>query len=115
MCVCVCIPRYSFGWASQQTGLLSGTPLHSLSAAGADLQTYRFFDHAPMRFASSLNAQVNWHYDTGHNVPSNLCPAETGCGVEYNVLSYLYLAEPHDASGDMAAFPWRAAAGASGE
>ena len=85
---------------------MAGTGLHTFSPTGADLQTYRFFDRAPMRFTTSLHAQVNWHYDTGHNVPSDLCPPETGCGVEYDVLSYLYLAEPHDASGDAAAFPW---------
>ena len=97
---------YSFGWAGQQTGLLTGTGLHQFTETSADLQTYRFFDHAPMQFKTSLSAQVNWHYDTGHNVPTNLCPPGTGCEVEYDVMSYLYLAKPHDASKDARVFPW---------
>jgi hypothetical protein len=98
---------YSFGWASPNSGLLTGTPLWieepTAKTAGVQLSTYRFFDTAPIQFDSSLHAQVNWHYDTGHNVPANLCPPETGCKVEYDVMTYLYLAAPAKASN--ATFP----------
>ena len=99
---------YSFGWGSQVTGLLTGTPLWVQGAAaqtaGVQLSTYRFFDTSPIQFTKSLQAQVNWHYDTGHNVPADLCPPVTGCSVEYDVMSYLYLAAPAKAS--HATFPW---------
>ena len=99
---------YSFGWASPAAGLLTGTPLWVQGAQaktfGVQLSTYRFFDAAPIQFESSLHAQVNWHYDTGHNVPADLCPPETGCSVEYDVMTYLYLAAPAKASN--ATFPW---------
>ncbi len=64
-----------------------------------------------MGFTASMKAQVNWAYDTGgagKNVPASLCPAESGCVVEYDVMSYLYLSQPADATADAAAFPWRA-------
>ena len=102
---------YSFGWAEQITGLLSGTPLWVQSADGVDLSTYRFFDRAPMTFTASMSAQVNWAYDTGgagKNVPASLCPTTSGCTVEYDVTSYLYLSLPADATADAAGFPWGA-------
>jgi len=105
---------YSFGWASQTTGALSGTPLwvNHEPGAGVQLSTYRFFDNAPMQFTTSLHAQVNWAYDTGgagKNVPADLCPAGGGCEVEYDVLSYLYLARPADATAEVSQLPWVAA------
>ena len=68
------------------------------------LSSYQFFDAAPIQFESSLHAQVNWHYDTGHNVPADLCPPETSCSVEYDVMTYLHLAAPVKASN--VTFPW---------
>ena len=65
-----------------------------------------------MQFTTSLHAQVNWAYDTGgagKNVPADLCPAGGGCEVEYDVLSYLYLARPADATAEVSQLPWVAA------
>merc|ERR1719206_483758 len=86
---------------------LAGTPLHYNDSEQIVLSAYRMFDKAPIRFAESLTAQVNWGYDIGHNVPANLCPPPPGsCPISYDILSYLYLAEPADASASKVHFPW---------
>lgn len=54
----------------------TGTTLHEQTSTMAMLATYRFFEH-PLRFTASLHAQVNWGYDIGNNVPSDLCPPGT--------------------------------------
>ena len=46
--------------------------------------------------------------DVGMNVPTDLCPAGTGCPLSYHIMSYMYLAEPADASPAEALFPWGA-------
>ena len=69
------------------------------------LGTWRVFDRAPIRFAERMWAQVNWHYDTGHNVPAGLCPSE-GCNISYDVITHFYLKSPQDASASKSQFPW---------
>eukprot|EP01079_Euglenida_sp_SAG-EU17-18_P003910 gene3910-4283_t len=109
---------YSYGWGGDEIELgthgmwgttHSGTtfwdhPVH-LPNETRTLATYRFFP-APLRFEEHAWAQVNWHYDTGHNVPSNLCPPGDGCEVTYSLMSYWYLASPRDASAEVADLPW---------
>ena len=72
--------------------------------AGAP-RRYRFFP-SPLRFTERAWGQVNWHYDTGHNVPADLCPPGEGCEIAYSVMSYWYLAQPRDASAEMRELPW---------
>lgn len=109
---------YSYGWGGDERILgvneslygteRSGTTVwqHPAADGSVRLSTYRFWD-APLRFSRAAWAQVNWGYDVGHNVPADLCPpAPAGCRVTYDVMTYVYLAAPRDASADAKAFPW---------
>jgi hypothetical protein len=106
---------YSYGWAGDELELgksgffgtrHSGTTYwDEPTNKSRTLATYRFFP-APLRFSSRAWGQVNWHYDTGHNVPENLCPPGNGCAVAYSIMSYWYLAKPRNASPELALLPW---------
>lgn len=115
---------YSYGWKGDSGGeaqlgvnkslygtRFSGTtywdaPEEVAGTQPRSLATYRFFK-AQLRFTDRAWGQVNWHYDTGHNVPARLCPpAPNGCEIAYSLMSYWYLASPRDASKDVAMLPW---------
>lgn len=108
---------YSYGWAGAEPQLGTSGGLFGTRYSGTTywdppspnqtrtLATYRFFP-APLRFTHTAWAQVNWHYDTGHNVPRDLCPPDVGCEVAYSVTSYWYLAAPRDASEERNKLPW---------
>ena len=67
----------------------TGTTLWQNASTPSDrsLATYQFFP-SPLRFSERAHAQVNWHYDTGHNVPLDLCPEGEGCAIAYQIMSY---------------------------
>ena len=70
-------------WGTTWTGTTWWDPVSGGGGGGGAngsrvLATYQFFPHPP-RFTTAAWAQVNWHYDTGHNVPANLCPVRYLC------------------------------------
>ena len=112
-------PRYgySFGWGGDEAELgtkhsLWGTTWTGTSwwdappfpqpgpSTGRKLATYQFFPH-PLRFTTAAWAQINWHYDTGHNVPANLCPVRcSSCFLPTAAAAVAAAAAPtHRASG----------------
>ena len=99
---------YSFGWSGVQQDERTGTLSWTDGKANGSrvLQTYRILDKSPIRFTDHLWAQVNWMYDFGHNVPRDLCAPDVGCAISYDVMSYLYLQKPQDASAQVAELPW---------
>ena len=104
---------YSGGWSGESTGYYSGTPLWFQQGGRHALSTYRFFPGRPLRFSKELRAQVNWAFDVRRNPVFRAgspvwraCPAGTGCPMSYDVITYMYLATPRDASADAARIPW---------
>eukprot|EP00658_Telonema_sp_P-2_P065066 TRINITY_DN54409_c0_g1_i2.p1 TRINITY_DN54409_c0_g1~~TRINITY_DN54409_c0_g1_i2.p1 ORF type:complete len:354 (+),score=62.71 TRINITY_DN54409_c0_g1_i2:106-1167(+) len=109
---------YSYGWPGNEKNVGAASGLYGTRHSGTTywdppvtngtrtLSTYRFFG-APLRFEVGAWGQVNWGYDTGHNVPSDLCPVGQGCRIAYSVMSYWYLATPRDVSGELDELPWK--------
>ena len=56
---------------------------------------------------------MNWAFDVRRNPVFGAgspvwraCPAGTGCPMSYDVITYMHLAAPRDASADAARIPW---------
>jgi hypothetical protein len=96
---------YSGGWSGESTGYYSGTPLWFQQGSRHALSTYRFFPERPLRFSKQLRGQVNWAFDVQRNPVFHTgspvwraCPAGVGCLMSYDVITYMYLATPRNAS-----------------
>jgi hypothetical protein len=98
---------FGFSWGFQQIccGLRSGINYLQTSTQPIELSIYRFRDHNPINFNSSLDIRINWQHEFTYgktsyqNYPRSLvwqAVEKKGAGVEYATTHYYYLESAFD-------------------